>query len=103
MHMCVFVNMSAYTRVFTELVLTQTQSLHCPSPSVVRMFEGHLIAWLPLISAGTQNPGAGRLWPSKMLSASEEERHKTGSVAGKVTVENYGTVNYRFLKPLAVK
>lgn len=50
LHMC----------VFRELVLTQTQPLHCPSPSQARMFEGRLIAWLPLISAGTDNPAAGR-------------------------------------------
>lgn len=41
-----------------ELALTQTQPPHCPPPSPVRMFEGRLIAWLPLISAGTKNPVA---------------------------------------------
>lgn len=97
MHVCVFLSMSPYTCVFRELVLTQTQALHCPPPSVVRMFEGRLIAWLPLISAGTKNPVAGRLWPSRMLSAPGQERQKTRSMAGKVTVENYGEVNYRFL------
>lgn len=87
LHMC----------VFRELVLTQTQPLQCSSPSLVRMFEGRLIAWLTLISAGTKNPAAGRPRPSKMLSAPRQERHKTGSVAGKVTVENYTAVFYRLL------
>lgn len=92
LHMCV----SVCACVFGELVLTQTQPLHCP-PSLVRMFEGRLIAWLPLISAGTKNPTAGRPRPSRMLSAPGQERHKAGSRAGEVTVENYGAVNYRFL------
>lgn len=83
--------------VFRELVLTQTQPLHCPPPSLVRMFEVRLIAWLPLISAGTKNPVAGRPRPLRMLSAPGQERHKSGSIAGKVTVKNYGVVNYRFL------
>lgn len=74
--------MSLHMCVFRELVLTQTQPLHCPSPSLVRMFEGRLIAWLPLISAGTKNPAAGRPRPSRMLSAPGQERHKTGSRAG---------------------
>lgn len=77
--------------------MTQTQALYCPPSSVVRMFEGRLIAWLPLISAGTKNPVAGRLWPSRMLSAQGQESQKTRSIAGKVTVENYGEVNYRFV------
>lgn len=97
MHVCVFVSMSPYACVFREPVLTQTQPPHCPPPSVVRMFEGRLIAWLPLISAGTKNPAARRLWPWRMLPAPGQERHKAGSIAGKVTVENYGAVNYRFL------
>lgn len=97
MRVCVYVSMSPCTFVFGKLVLTQTQPLHCPAPSVVRMFEGRLIAWLPLISTGTKNPAARGLWPWRMLSAPGQERHKTGSIAGKVTLENYGAVNYRFL------
>lgn len=49
LHMC----------VFRELLLTQTQALHCPSPSPVRMFEGRLIAWLALISAGNKKTKRG--------------------------------------------
>lgn len=56
-------SMSTYTRVFREPVLTQTQPLHCPPPSVARMFEGRLTAWLPLVSAGTKHPAAGRPRP----------------------------------------
>lgn len=55
LHMC----------VFGELVLTQTQPPHCPPPSPVRMFEGRLIAWLPLISAGTENHVPGNPCPSR--------------------------------------
>lgn len=44
---------SVHMCMFGELVLTQTQPLHCPPQSAVRMFEGRLVAWLPLISAGT--------------------------------------------------
>ena len=95
LHMC----------VFRELVLTQTQPLHCPSPSLVRMFEGRLIAWLPLISAGTKKRAAGSPQPSRSLSAPGQERRgeertreeRRGTGQGKVTVENYGAVNYRLL------
>lgn len=60
---CALVSMSAHMCVFWEFLLTQTQLLHCPRPSAVRMFEGRLVARLPLISAGTRSPAAGRLWP----------------------------------------
>lgn len=73
--------------VFGDLVLTQTQALHCPPPFLVRMFEGCLIPWLPLISAGTKNPVAGKPRSRRTLLASGQGRHKTGGEAGKVTSE----------------
>lgn len=62
-HVRVSSSMSTYMSVFRELVLTQTQPCHCPPPSAVRMFEGRLIAWLALISAGSKHPAAGRPRP----------------------------------------
>lgn len=95
---CLWEHVSLHMCVFGKLVLTQTQPLHCPAPSVVRMFEGRFIAWLPLISAGTENPVAGRTRPQRIQSEPGHERHGTGELrACKVTDENYGGVNYRFL------
>lgn len=80
---------------FESLVLTQTQPLHCPLPSAVRMFEGRLVAQLSLISAGTRSPVVGRLWPWRTPRALGQEA-RVGE-AGKVPVKTYVRVNYRFL------
>lgn len=81
MHMCVFI----------EPVLTQTQPLHCPPQSLVRMFEGCLASWLPLISAGTKNPAAGRLRPLR-------DAVSAGTVwQGRLLLRKCGAVNYRLL------
>lgn len=77
--------------VFIEPVLTQTQPLHCTPQSLVRMFEGRLTAWLPLISIGTKNLAAGRPRPLK-------DAVSAGTVwQGRLLLRKCGAVNYRLL------